>query len=613
MSGIFGYVGSNEAVDGIVHGLKRLEYRGCRGVGVIVWDGSELVQQEQPGPVQELAKKLARDARPRATTGIGCTFASSPGSIAAVKSSLSDGRGIGMAVVYYGQIEQITRLNEQQSARNIDRSTRSDAEVLAWSIAAAYQETGDVTEAVRQVVNKLAGSFALAVMADVEPERIIAVQHGRSLAIGRGDGEAFLSSDIPALLDRTTRITVLEEDELATITATDVAFTSLVGERRQRQPFELNHRVLADDKTGYAHFMMKEIADQPDALRATMIGRLQRGRGVALPELSLTDEQIQRFDQVHLVGCGTAYHAGLFGKKLIEKLVRLRGYAEVASEYRYRDFLADERTLLILVSQSGETADTLAALREGKERGAVTLAVTNVLNSTIAYEADHVLYTLAGPEIAIASTKAYTAQLLVLAMFALYLAEKRGTIDTAQLAELVEELEQLPTHVEAVLGTAENIRPAAERIATRSSAFFIGRGLDYTVSLEGQLKLKETSYIHAEAYPAGELKHGPYALIENGMPVIASCSQPEMADKMVHNVSELHEKGAYVLSIGMSGEHEEALRAHSSHFVTVPRVHPLLAPIIMALPLQLLAYYTALALGRDVDQPRNLTKSVMTE
>ena len=611
MCGIVGYIGKRDAQPVLISGLKRLEYRGYDSAGIALFDGNVLHVRKRQGKLDVLHEDLKRNQLPAATLGVGHTRWATHGSPSDLNAHPHTDEQKNVAVVHNGIIENFRSLRTELQQKGCTFVSDTDTEVIPHLIEREYAATKDLVEAVRRATRKLKGAFALCVLSRLEPDKLVVVKQASPLVLGLGEGEYFVASDIPALLDHTRRVIVMDEGEMAVLTLDGIQMSRLDGLPVAKEPIEVNWQADMAEKNGYPHFMLKEIHEQPDALRNTMMGRLSRENGIDLSEMKLSEERIRQFKQIHLVACGTAYHAGLVGRQLLEKLVRIPAMAEVASEYRYGDPLVDEETLLVLISQSGETADTLAALREGKARGATTLAVTNVISSSIAREADHVLYTMAGPEIAVASTKAYTTQLLTLTLLALYLAQVRGTLGSGEIESLADALLELPEKAKQALVLEEEVKQLAAQVARWQHAFFIGRGLDYAVALEGQLKLKEISYIHAEAYAAGELKHGTLALIEEGVPVICLASQPELMDKMISNVAEVKARGAFVLGVGVQGE--EDLREHSAHFLAVPEVHPWLAPMLTAVPLQLLAYYAAVELGADVDQPRNLAKSVTVE
>lgn len=609
MCGIVGYIGQREALPVLMDGLKRLEYRGYDSAGVAVVAGGETRVAKRQGRLRELEAALT-DLPAGSRVGIGHTRWAThgrPSDRNAHPHTDASGR---FAVVHNGIIENYAELREELARQGCVFRSETDTEVIPHRIASHYD--GDLVQAVRRAVSRLRGAFALAVVCEQEPDRIVAVRVASPLVIGLGEGEHLLASDIPALLPYTRRVIAMEEGWLAVLTREGVAVTTVSGEPVQPRVMHVNWELRQAERGGYAHFMLKEIHEQPRALRDTLSGRLDPAAGrVRLPEVGLSAAEVQALSKVAVVACGTAAHAGLVGKYLIERLARIPVEWDLASEYRYREPMVDERTLFVAVSQSGETADTLAAMREARSRGAKVLAVTNVVGSTVAREADWVLHTWAGPEIAVASTKAYTTQVEALTLLAIWLGQQNGRIDLAEAAALVEGLRRLPDQAEQVLALEPAVKAAAEELALQSDVFFIGRNLDYAVALEGQLKLKEISYIHAEAYAAGELKHGTLALITDGVPVVALNTQPELMEKTISNIQETRARGAFV--VGLAQEGDEATARHCDRVFYLPRTHRLLMPALAAIPLQLLAYYAAVARGTDVDKPRNLAKSVTVE
>jgi len=609
MCGIVGYVGRKNALPILVDGLRRLEYRGYDSAGVAVIAEGETWVAKSAGRLSELESRIAggpADGR----VGIGHTRWAThgrPSDRNAHPHTDASGR---FAVVHNGIIENYAQLREELQRQGHEFRSETDTEVIPHLIAAHYE--GDIVAAVRRVVPLLRGAFALAVVCQQEPEKIVAVKAASPLVIGLGDGETLLASDIPALLPHTRRVIVMEEGWLAVLTREGASISTVGGEPVEPRVTYVDWNPGQAERGGYAHFMLKEIHEQPRAIRDTLSGRLDPAGGrVLLPEVGLAPEEVAALRKVAIVACGTAANAGLVGKYLIERLAQIPVEWDLASEYRYREPMADERTLFVTISQSGETADTLAAMREARSRGARILAVTNVVGSTVAREADWVLYTWAGPEIAVASTKAYTTQLVLLTLLAVWLGQQNGRIDPAEAAALVHGLRRLPNQAERLMALEQALKEAGEELAGHDDVFFIGRNLDYAVALEGQLKLKEISYIHAEAYAAGELKHGTLALITDGTPVVALNTQPQLAEKTISNIQETRARGAFVL--GFAQEGDEVTARYCDRIFYVPRTHHFLTPALAALPLQLLAYYAATARGTDVDKPRNLAKSVTVE
>jgi glucosamine--fructose-6-phosphate aminotransferase (isomerizing) len=515
-----------------------------------------------------------------------------------------------IAVVHNGIIENYISLKEWLQAQGHVFSSQTDTEVLPHLIEEFFE--GDLLDAVLKATSKLEGSFAMAVVSSHEPNKLVAVRQDSPLVVGLGEGEYFLASDIPALLKHTRLTYILNDGEVAVLEPGGVTVMDRQRNKINKKVLEIKWEAEQAEKGGYDHFMLKEIHEQPKALRDTFSGRIAADNSrVVLDEVKITPEEIRGLKKIFISACGTAYHAGLVGKYVIEKLVRLPVEVDIASEFRYRQPIIEPGTLVIIISQSGETADTLAALREAKRQGAHVIAVTNVIGSSVSREADDVIYTWAGPEIAVASTKAYTTQLASMYLVALHLAAVRGTIEPGELSRILAEMKKLDAKAQLLVDNAAKIRDFAAEISTSKSLFYIGRGLDYAVAMEGALKLKEISYIHAEAYAAGELKHGTLALIEDGVPVVALCTQRDLYDKTVSNIQEVNARGASVLALAMKGF--EAVEKVSDRTMYIPETHPILAPILTVIPLQLLAYHTAVARGCDVDKPRNLAKSVTVE
>ncbi|SCW83153.1 glucosamine--fructose-6-phosphate aminotransferase (isomerizing) [Paenibacillus tianmuensis] len=609
MCGIVGYVGKRNSQDILIDGLKKLEYRGYDSAGVAVYTTNGLQVKKSKGRLAVLESKLGEKPL-SGTIGIGHTRWATHGKPSDENSHPHTDNSFKFSVVHNGIIENYISLKEELIAQGHVFVSETDTEVISHLIASLYE--GDIVKAVQKAVSRMKGAFALGVLTEYEPDKLVAVRLSSPLIIGVGEGENFIGSDIPAILEYTRNVYILNDGEMAALTRDGVELMTLEGNFISRELFHVDWDIVTAEKAGFDHFMLKEIHEQPKAYRDTMGTRLDAsGEKVVLNEIGMTPEQIRAIRQVHIVACGTAYHAGLVGKSVIEKLARIPVETDVASEYRYRAPIITPETLVIVVSQSGETADTLAALREAKRCGARVLAITNVVGSSVAREADDVIVTWAGPEIAVASTKAYTSQLIAFYLLGLYLAQTLGTVDEAYIAEVVAGLQQLPEKVESILAQADTIRAIAEQVSTHDNLFFIGRGLDYAVALEGSLKLKEISYIHSEAYAAGELKHGTLALIEEGIPVIALATQDELFEKTVSNIKEVKARGAHVFGIHAEGDAELAKVVDRTF--AIPATLPLLTPALSVVPLQLLAYYASLARGNDVDKPRNLAKSVTVE
>jgi len=610
MCGIVGYIGPQAALPILIEGLKKLEYRGYDSAGIaVIQEGAPQVEKTV-GRLVNLETKVG-DTVNAGRIGIGHTRWATHGRPSDVNSHPHTDCTGKFVVIHNGIIENYVQLKEVLQQHGHVFKSQTDTEVVPHLIESYYK--GDIVEAVRHVAKMLRGAYALAVMCQDEPDKIVAVKEASPLVIGLGQGENFLASDIPAILKHTRRVIALEEGQMAVLTADKVDLTTIDGAPLEPKIIEVNWDPGQAERGGYAHFMLKEIHEQPKAIRDTLIGRISDDNSrVLLPEIGMSDEDVNKIRKVAIVACGTASHAGLVGRYLIEKLAGIPVEWDIASEYRYRDPMADEGTLFVAVSQSGETADTLAALKEARRKGAKVLAITNVVGSSIAREADWTVYTWAGPEIAVASTKAYTTQLVAVTLLALWLGQHTGRLNPVLAQEMIVGLRDLSTHAAMVLEHQEEpVREVAAEMARKEDVFFIGRNLDYAVALEGQLKLKEISYIHAEAYAAGELKHGTLALITRGVPVIAINTQPELSDKTISNIQEVRARDAYVLGVAVEGDTET--RHHCDQVIYLPKNHKYLMPVLTVLPLQMLAYYAATARGADVDKPRNLAKSVTVE
>ncbi|OPX92054.1 MAG: Glutamine--fructose-6-phosphate aminotransferase (isomerizing) [Pelotomaculum sp. PtaB.Bin013] len=512
--------------------------------------------------------------------------------------------------MHNGIIENYLNLKDWLQWQGHTFASQTDTEVLPHLIEHFYD--GDLVEAVLKAVSKLEGSYAMVVVSSHEPNKLVAVRQDSPLVIGLGDGEYFLASDIPAFLNYTRHTYVLNDGEVAVLETGQINIMDKNCNPVNKDVFEVNWEAKQAEKSGYDHFMLKEIFEQPKAIRDTIRGRITADNSeVVLEEVKMTPEEIKGLKKIFISACGTAYHAGIVGKYVIEKLARIPVEVDIASEFRYRHPIIEPGTLVIIISQSGETADTLAALREARRQGARVVAVTNVVGSSVSREADDVIYTWAGPEIAVASTKAYTTQLLSMFLLAVRLATVRGEMKPEEAKEIINEMKMLDTKAQAILDNSVEMREYARELARSKCVFFLGRGLDYAVAMEGSLKLKEISYIHAEAYAAGELKHGTLALIEEDVPVVALTTQDDLFDKMVSNIQEVNARGAAVLALATDGRTEvEKVAGRTSY---IPKTHPVLAPVLAVIPLQLLAYHTAVERGCDVDKPRNLAKSVTVE
>ncbi|GGJ00728.1 glutamine--fructose-6-phosphate aminotransferase [Alicyclobacillus cellulosilyticus] len=609
MCGIVGYIGPRDVQPVVVEGLRKLEYRGYDSAGIATVRDGRVFVTKSVGRLQNLEEKL-REAGAPAHLGIGHTRWATHGRPSDENAHPHLDCSGRFALVHNGIIENYLSLRAELIARGHRFRSETDTEVVVHLIEELYD--GDLAATMRKVASRIRGAYALVVIAADDPETLVAVRKSSPLVIGLGEGEQFVASDIPAVLAYTRRVYVLDDGEMAVVRRAGVEVFHLDGRPVAKQVLEVTWDPVAAERGGYPHFMLKEIHEQPKAIRDTLIGRIAEGRdGVELAELGWPAGFAENMDRIHIVACGTSWHAGLVGKVWIEQLARVPVDVEIASEYRYRDVLRTPRTLMVVISQSGETADTLAALRAAKEGGYRVLAITNVVGSSVAREADDVIITWAGPEIAVASTKAYTTQLVALLLLAIHLGLARGTLAADKAREMLQALDNLPQLADQVLDTAPQLAQFAERYKDAHDTFFIGRGLDYAVALEGALKLKEISYIHAEAYAAGELKHGTLALITEGVPVIALATQPHLYEKTMSNIKEVKARDAFVL--GMTFVGNEDLAQVVDEVIYLPQTLPVLAPVLAVIPLQLLAYYAAVARGNDVDKPRNLAKSVTVE
>ena len=609
MCGIVGYIGGDQAAPILLSGLQKLEYRGYDSAGVAVYNDGGLRVVKSKGRLSVLEGILEGGVTLPGTVGIGHTRWATHGAPSDINSHPQVSDGGKFAVVHNGIIENYLYLKNHLIRRGVEFVSETDTEVVAQMLEHYYQ--GDVLEAIRKVISKVEGSYALGIICADCPEKLFAVRKDSPLIIGVGEGENYIASDVPAILSRTRDIYRLKDQEIAVLTREGVAFYDQELEPITKEIERVQWDVAAAEKGGYEHFMMKEICEQPEALRKTISPRIRDGQ-IVLDDITLTREQLQDLKKVFIVACGTSYHVGVVAKYAFERLLQIPLEVDVASEFRYRDPILDDKTLVIIISQSGETADTLAALRMAKGKGCRILSIVNVVGSTIANESDDVLYTWAGPEIAVASTKAYSTQLAVIYLIALYMADQLGTISQGDMENYLADLQRLPELAEECLKDKEAIQYFASRYFNAHDMYFIGRNVDYAASLEASLKLKEISYIHSEAYTAGELKHGPISLLEDGTLVIAIATYEKLFDKMMSNVREVKARGAVVLGITVN-EREEALKQETDFQFCVPKVTDFMLPSLSILPLQLFAYYVASMKGCDIDKPRNLAKSVTVE
>ncbi|MDD4171682.1 MAG: glutamine--fructose-6-phosphate transaminase (isomerizing) [Syntrophomonas sp.] len=605
MCGIMGYIGNGNAVPIIINGLSKLEYRGYDSAGIAIYQDGKLNITKKKGRLTEMIEALGEFSP--ANLAIGHTRWAThgvPSDSNAHPHTDCSGR---IALVHNGIIENYAVLRKNLILEGHDFVSETDTEVMVHLIEKYYD--GSIEAAVRKALSHVYGSFAIVVICADEPDKIIAAKKASPMIVGLGDGENYLASDIPAIIGKTKKVYIIEDDEFVVIKSDSVEITDFTGNPVKKEIFEVTWNVESAEKAGYEHFMLKEIHEQPTALRETLRGNIKDNM-IDLSELKIDDIFIG-VEKIYIVACGTAYHAGLVGRNIIEKLAQIPVETDIASEFRYRDVLWHPHSVMIVISQSGETADTLAVLREAKRKGIKVLAVTNVVGSSAAREADRVIYTHAGPEIAVASTKAYSTQLLVMYLLGLHLARIRGTCDEPQLVELAEGISHIDELVEKVLTQQDKIMHLAEKYQGVQDTFFLGRGIDYSVAMEGALKLKEISYVHAEAYPAGELKHGPLALIDEGVPVLALITQDNLVEKTMSNIKEVKARGAIVVAICKENLQEACQECDEQ--ILLPNVNQILAPIVSVVPLQIFSYYMAIFRGADVDKPRNLAKSVTVE
>lgn len=609
MCGIVGYIGSKQAPSILMDGLSKLEYRGYDSAGIAVHDGRNIQLLKAQGKLLNLAEKL-KETPLTGSLGIGHTRWATHGAPSDVNAHPHFSNDHAIAVVHNGIIENYLEIKAELQAKGYVFLSETDTEAATHLIDAEYKACGDFLQAVLTAAGRLQGAYALGVLCRDCPDTLIAVRKNAPLVVGLGQGENFIASDIPALLQHTREVYFLEDGEAVRLTRDNVAIFDREGRPVSREAYHVTWDMDAAEKGGYDHFMIKEIHEQPEIIREVLSQRLSR-QGVQLGDVHLSPADLHEIDRIYIVACGTAYHAGLVGKYLLERVARIPVVAEVASEFRYKEPLLDERTLLIVVSQSGETADTLEALRIAKKGGARVLAVVNAVGSSIAREADDVFYILAGPEISVASTKAFSAQVAAMELITCHIALSLGKMSPAAFKDVREGLYALPKQAEAVIAKAEVEHALAKKYRGVKNVFFIGRGLDYLISMEGSLKLKEIAYLHSEAYAAGELKHGPIAMIEDSTLVIALATQEELFDKTLSNIQEVKARGAKVIAVVTEGN--EKIRSEVEDVIEIPKTHPLLAPILATIPTQLFAYYMALELGTDIDKPRNLAKSVTVE
>lgn len=608
MCGIVGYLGPKNASEVIVDGLSKLEYRGYDSAGVAVCNDGELEIRKFKGRLAVLAEDIEKNEM-KGNLGIGHTRWATHGEPSDVNSHPHFNMDKTIAVVHNGIIENYMELKEELKEDGVEFRSETDTEVIAHLVDKYYE--GNLLDAVYKTVARLRGAYALGVICKYNEDELVAVRKDSPLIAGVGEGENFIASDIPALLKYTRKVYFLENGEVVHIKGNELKIYDAERNPVEKEIYDVKWDIEAASKGGYDCFMLKEINEQPEGVKNTLERRLDENGNIVLDGIHLTKEDLDSINRIYIVACGTAYHAGLLGKNALEKYLKVPVITDIASEFRYSDNFVDEHSLVILVSQSGETADTLAVLRDSKAKGAKILAITNVVGSSISREADEVFYTWAGPEIAVASTKAYTTQITSLYMIALNFALEKGTITREEYLSTIEKMKKLPEKIQKVLDNQDKIKETAERIVSKEHVFFLGRRVDYSLAMEGSLKLKEVSYIHSEAFAAGELKHGTIALIEEGTPVISIATQENLFEKMVSNMQEVKARGAFVASIAQ--EHNRSVEKVSDEVIYIPNCDDMLVPIVAVVPMQLLAYYVSTMKGLDVDKPRNLAKSVTVE
>lgn len=608
MCGIVGYIGKEEAAPILLDGLSKLEYRGYDSAGIAVFDGESINVAKTKGRLKVLSE-LTHDGRMLpGTLGIGHTRWATHGSPSDTNAHPHLNSEETIVVVHNGIIENYLKLKKKLESKGYRFVSETDTEVIAHLLDYYYR--GNPLEAVTKIMHRMEGSYALGIIFKDHPNELYAVRKDSPLIVGHTDGGSIIASDVPAVLKYTRDVYFIENEEIVRLTEQNMEFFTVDEEPLKKEPVHIDWDANAAEKGGYEHFMLKEMYEQPKAIADTFSPRIKDGR-IEIEELGMDDEAIRAVKKIVIVACGSAYHTGMTSKYIFEGMARIPVEVDLASEFRYRDPILTDGTLVIVISQSGETADSLAALREAKEKGCKVLGIVNVVGSSIAREADNVMYTWAGPEIAVATTKAYSCQLIALYLLAMKFAHVRGTISEGELAEMIEDLKKLPAQVEMLLNNKDRIQKFANRYLAAKSIFFIGRGIDYAISMEGSLKLKEVSYIHSEAYAAGELKHGTISLIEDGTLVTALLTQENLYKKMISNIEEVKTRGAFVMAV-TNEEHSDVEKA-ADYVVYIPKTNKYFTNSLAIIPLQLFGYYVAVGRGCDVDKPRNLAKSVTVE
>lgn len=608
MCGIVGYIGTHQAAPVLLDGLAKLEYRGYDSAGIAVYDGEKIRMEKAVGRLKVLEELTQDGATLPGTVGIGHTRWATHGVPSDLNAHPHFNHDHSIVVVHNGIIENYLKLKKKLAGKGYEFLSETDTEVIAHMLDYYYK--GDSLDAISKVMHRMEGSYGLGIMFRDHPDEVYAVRKDSPLIVGTSPEGNLIASDVPAVLKYTRDVYYLENEEIVKLTRDGLHFYNIDEEELEKEATHIDWDMNAAEKGGYEHFMLKEMHEQPKAVKDTLTPRIKNG-DVVIEELGMTDEEIRAIRKIFIVACGSAYHTGVTAKYVFEKLARIPVEVDLASEFRYRDPILPENTLVVIVSQSGETADTLAALRLAKEKGVRTLGIVNVVGSSIAREADNVMYTWAGPEIAVATTKAYSTQLIAQYLLAMKFAKVRGTVSQNDFDAMIQSLERLPEQISLLLSHKENVQRFANRYLAAEHVFFIGRGIDYAISMEGSLKLKEISYIHSEAYAAGELKHGTISLIEDGRLVVAVLTQPELYKKTISNIQEVKTRGAFVMAVTTVGNTE--VEKVADYVVYLPETNPVFANSLAIIPLQLFGYYVSIGRGLDVDKPRNLAKSVTVE
>ena len=608
MCGIVGYIGTCQAAPVLLDGLSKLEYRGYDSAGIAVYDGNKIQMQKAMGRLKVLEEMTQNGATLPGTVGIGHTRWATHGAPSDLNAHPHFNKDHSIVGVHNGIIENYLKLKKKLMSKGYEFLSETDTEVIAHMLD--YYYNGDPLATITKVMHRMEGSYALGILFRDHPDEVYAVRKDSPLIVGTSKSGNLIASDVPAVLKYTRDVSFLENEEIVKLTRDGLHFYNIDEEELEKEATHIDWDMNAAEKGGYEHFMLKEMHEQPKAVKDTLTPRIKNG-DVVIEELGMTDEEIRAIRKIFIVACGSAYHTGVTAKYVFEKLARIPVEVDLASEFRYRDPILQENTLVVIVSQSGETADTLAALRLAKEKGVRTLGIVNVVGSSIAREADNVMYTWAGPEIAVATTKAYSTQLIAQYLLAMKFAKVRGTVSQNDFDAMIQSLERLPEQISLLLSHKENVQRFANRYLAAEHVFFIGRGIDYAISMEGSLKLKEISYIHSEAYAAGELKHGTISLIEDGRLVVAVLTQPELYKKTISNIQEVKTRGAFVMAVTTVGNTE--VEKVADYVVYLPETNPIFANSLAIIPLQLFGYYVSIGRGLDVDKPRNLAKSVTVE